>query len=173
VGKKRLFLASGILILSTVIISGCTHFNTESESGIQIGKQAPNFKLKDLYGHEVSLDQYKGRVVMLDFWATYCGPCRMTLPMIERLQKEFSSTVVLLTINLQDPKEEVTDFIYKLGLHSQVLLDETGSVGQTYGASSIPLEVLIDKQGVIRYVQMGFDPRTTMSRLRAEIERLR
>jgi thiol-disulfide isomerase/thioredoxin len=174
VGKKRLFLASGILILSVMMISGCSHFlPSGSESGVQVGQPAPNFKIPDLYGHEISLDQYKGKVVLLDFWATWCGPCRMALPVIERLQKEFPSTLVLLAINLQDRKEEVTDFIYKLGLTSQVLLDENGSVGQTYGAVSIPMEVLIDKQGVVRFVQMGFDPRTTISRLRAEIEQLR
>jgi thiol-disulfide isomerase/thioredoxin len=172
VGGKRLFLASGILILSTILISGCTN-PSDSEIGVQVGKPAPNFKLHDLYGHEVSLDQYKGRVVLLDFWATYCGPCRMTMPVIERLQKEYSSTLVLLTINLGDKKEEITDFLYKQGLNSQVLLDDNESTGKAYGATSIPLEVLIDKQGVVRFVQMGFDPRSTVPQLRALIEQLR
>ena len=173
VGKKKLFLASGILILSVMMISGCIHLPSGSESGVQVGQPAPNFKIPDLYGHEISLDQYKGKVVLLDFWATWCGPCRMALPVVERLQKEFPSTLILLAINLQDRKEEITDFIYKLGLTSQVLMDENGSVGQAYGAASIPMEVLIDKQGVVRFVQMGFDPRSTISRLRAEIEQLR
>jgi thiol-disulfide isomerase/thioredoxin len=173
VGKKGIFPVSGILILLTMMISGCIHLPSGSESGVQVGQPAPNFKIPDLYGHEVSLDQFKGRVVLLDFWATWCGPCRMALPVVERLQKEFPSTLVLLAINLQDRKEEITDFVYKLGLKSQVLLDENGSVGQAYGAVSIPMEVLIDKQGVVRFAQMGFDPRSTISRLRAEIEQLR
>jgi thiol-disulfide isomerase/thioredoxin len=157
-----------------MMISGCIHLPSGSESGVQVGQPAPNFKIPDLYGREVSLDQYKGRVVLLDFWATWCGPCRMAMPMVERLQNEFPSTLVLLAINQQDRKEEITDFIYKLGLNSQVLMDENGSVGKTYGAAvSIPIEVLIDKQGVVRFVQVGFDPRTTISRLRAEIEQLR
>jgi thiol-disulfide isomerase/thioredoxin len=173
VGKIRLFLASGVLVLLIMVISGCIHLSSESGSGVQVGQTAPNFKIPDLYGREISLDQYRGRVVLLDFWATWCGPCRIALPLVERLQKEFPSTLVLLAINLQDRKEEITDFVYKLSLSSQVLLDENGTVGKTYGAASIPLEVLIDKQGVVRSVQMGFDPRTTISRLRAEIEQLR
>jgi thiol-disulfide isomerase/thioredoxin len=171
VGKKRLFLASGILILSTMMISGCNP--SGSESRVQVGKPAPNFKLPDLHGREVSLDQYKGRVVMLDFWATWCGPCRMTMPIFEKLQKEFSSTLVLLTVNLEDPPKTVIDYVYNQGLNSQVLLDENGSVGKVYHAVSIPMQVLIDKQGIVRDVIQGFDPRSTVSRLRAEIEQLR
>jgi|WetSurMetagenome_2_1015567.scaffolds.fasta_scaffold458479_1 thiol-disulfide isomerase/thioredoxin len=170
---KGYFLALGILILSAMVTSGCSPFGSESGSAVEVGRPAPNFKLKDMDGHEVSLDQYKGRVVLLDFWATWCGPCRMTLPMFDRLQKEYASTLVLLAINLQDSKEEVKNFIYTQGFHSQVLLDESGSVGKTYGAASIPLEVLIDKEGIVRHVQMGFDPGSTMTKLRAEIEQLR
>jgi thiol-disulfide isomerase/thioredoxin len=173
VGKKKLFLTSGISILLLMMISGCSRLPSGSESGVQVGQPAPNFKLPDLYGHEISLDQYKGRVVLLDFWASWCGPCRIALPSVESLQKEFPSTLVFLAINLQDSKEEITDFVYKMGLKSQVLLDENGSVGKTYGAASIPLEVLIDKQGIVRFAQNGFDPRSTISHLRAQIEQLR
>jgi thiol-disulfide isomerase/thioredoxin len=173
VAKKRLFAFSGILIFSAMVISSCTRPPSESESALQIGQPAPKFKLPDLNGREVTLDQFKGRVVLLDFWATWCGPCRMTMPIMERLQKEYSSTLVLLAINLQDPKESVKEYIYKQGIKSQILLDEEGSVGEAYGTSSIPMSVLIDKQGIVRDVQMGFDPRSTISRLRSEIEQLR
>jgi thiol-disulfide isomerase/thioredoxin len=173
VEKMKLLPASGMFIVLIILMSGCSRFLSESEIGVQVGQPAPNFKLMDLHGQEVSLDQFKGRVVLLDFWATWCGPCRMTMPLVDRLQKEYSSSLVLLAVNLQDNKEEVEDFVYKLGLNSQVLLDEKGSVGQTYGAAAIPMEVLIDKQGVVRDVIRGFDPRTTMTRLRAEIEQLR
>jgi thiol-disulfide isomerase/thioredoxin len=173
VAKKRLFLVSAILILSAMIISSCSRPPSGSESGVQVGQPAPNFKLPDLHGREVSLDQYKGRLVLLDFWATWCGPCRMTMPLFERVQKEFSSTLVLLAINLQEPKDTVLDYVYKQGINPQVLLDEKGSVGETYGTVSIPMQVLIDKQGIVRNVQMGFDPRTTISQLRAQIEQLR
>jgi thiol-disulfide isomerase/thioredoxin len=171
VEKKILFMVSGILIVSTMMISGCSYF--PYDSGIEVGQPAPNFKLQDLYGREVSLDQYRGRVVLLDFWATWCGPCRMSMPLLERLQKEFPSTLILLAINLQDTKDEVKDFVYKMGLKSQILLDEDGTVGQTYGAGTIPLEVLIDKEGIVRFAQNGFDPGSTIAKLRAQIEQLR
>jgi thiol-disulfide isomerase/thioredoxin len=173
VAKNRLFLVSGILIFSAMMISGCSRPPSESESSVQVGQPAPKFKLRDLNGKEITLDQYKGRVVLLDFWATWCNPCRMTMPIFERLQKEYSSTLVLLAINLQEPKETVQEYVYSQGIHSQVLLDEEGSVGMAYGTESIPMEVLVDKQGIVRQVHMGYDPRSTISKLRAEIEQLR
>jgi thiol-disulfide isomerase/thioredoxin len=174
VAKKRVYPVSVILALYIIMmVFGCSNPPSESESAVQVGKPAPSFKLPDLNGREISLDQYKGRVVMLDFWATWCGPCRMTMPLFERLQKEFSSTLVLVAINLQEPKNTVLDYVYKQGLNSQVLLDERGTVGEIYGTASIPMQVLIDKQGIVRDVINGFNPSSTISRLRAEIEHLR
>ena len=109
---------------------------------------------------------------MLDFWATWCSPCRMTMPMIENLQKEYASSMVLLTINLQEPKDVVGDYVWKQGIQSQVLLDEDGSVAEAYGTISIPMQIIIDKQGIVRFIQSGFNA-STLSQLRAQIEQLR
>jgi len=171
VAKIRGLIVACCFILSALAISGCVR-RPQHETLLEIGQPAPAFRLQDINGQEVTLDQFKGRVVMLDFWATWCGPCRMTMPLLEGLAKEYASTMVLLAINLQDPKEVVKEYIWKQGIHSQVLLDEDGSVGALYGAESIPMEVLIDKEGIVRHVQMGFGP-NTLSQFRAEIERLR
>jgi len=138
---------------------------------VQIGRAAPAFKLPDLSGQEVSLDQYKGRVVMLDFWATWCGPCRMTMPLLETLQKEYAGNLILLAVNLQEPKDAVRDYVRAQNIHSRVLLDREGSVGEVYGTDSIPMQILIDKQGIVRHVQVGYGPGVA-SKLRSEIEKL-
>jgi thiol-disulfide isomerase/thioredoxin len=172
VTAKKSLVASAILILSAIMLSSCARPPSEPEEMLQIGRAAPNFKLPALNGGEVSLDQYRGRIVMLDFWATWCGPCRMTMPLLERLQKEYPDNLVLLAINLQEPKDIVLDYVRKQGIHSRVLLDEQGSVGEIYGTGSIPMHVLVDKDGIVRHVQIGFNPRMS-SQLRAEIEKLR
>jgi len=171
VAKTRLLIVAWILIVSALMLAGCVR-QPRSEYAVDIGQPAPQFKLLDLTGREVTLDQFKGRVVMLDFWATWCNPCRMTMPLLEKLQQEYASTLVLLAINLQEPKDAVKEYVWKQGLRSQVLLDEEGSVGALYGAESIPMEVIIDKEGIVRHVQMGFGP-NTLSQLRAEVKRLR
>jgi thiol-disulfide isomerase/thioredoxin len=172
VTKKRMLALIGIFIFLSMLFSSCTRHPSESEATVQIGLPAPNFKLPDLNGKEISLDQFKGRVVVLDFWATWCGPCRMTMPLMENLQKEYKSSMALLAIDLQESKDVVGDYVLQQGIHSQVLLDEKGSVGAAYGTDALPTQIIIDKEGIVRRVQAGFGPKT-LSQLRAEIERLR
>ncbi len=139
---------------------------------LEVGQPAPAFKLPDLNGNQVSLEQFKGRVVLLDFWATWCGPCRMSMPQLERLQAQFPSDLALLAINLEEPRDQVDSYVKQQNLHSRVLLDEQGEVGRVYRSSAIPMQVLIDKAGVIRHVQMGFSPRMG-EMLREKVEQLR
>ncbi len=163
-------LAIAFLIASALLLTGCAR---PSETGtVEIGRPAPPFKLPDLNGREISLSQFKGKVVMLDFWATWCGPCRMTMPLLEKLQKEYPSNMVLLAINLQETPGAVREYMREQNVNSQVLLDEQGSVGEAYGSAQIPMQVLVDKAGIVRFIQIGFDPRMT-ARLRGEIEKLR
>jgi thiol-disulfide isomerase/thioredoxin len=172
VTTKKVLLICVALVSAAVLLSRCTRPASEPGAAVQIGQAAPKFKLPDLKGREFALDQYKGKVVLLDFWATWCGPCRMTMPLLEKLQHEFPNDLTLLAINLQDPEDVVRDYIRENNISSQVLLDKEGSVGQTYGTDSIPMQILIDKNGITRYVQLGFNPRMA-SVLRAEIEKLR
>jgi thiol-disulfide isomerase/thioredoxin len=172
VAKRSVFAVCIVLCISAMVFSGCALRPPESEPALEIGQQAPGFKLSDLTGQQVSLDQFKGKIVMLDFWATWCGPCRMTMPIVENLQKEYPDAMVLLTINLQESRDSVRDYIRAQGIHSRVLLDEDGAVGAKYGAESIPLQILIDKQGVVRFAMAGYGPRLA-SRLRSEINKLR
>jgi thiol-disulfide isomerase/thioredoxin len=172
VAKKRILAACVILIFSAIVLSDCARRRSESVTGIEIGSPAPNFQLPDLTGKEVTLNQYKGKIVLLDFWATWCVPCRMTMPLLEKLQKEYSDVMVQVAVNLEEPKNVVRDYVQAHGIHALVLLDEDGSVGQAYEVEGIPRQVLIDKNGVVRYIQTGFDSRMA-SLFRTEIQKLR
>jgi thiol-disulfide isomerase/thioredoxin len=170
--KLKIFpVAAAIAICSALLVSGCMRPSTEAPA-LDVGNPAPAFKLPDLNGRQVSLDQYKGKVVLLDFWATWCNPCRISMPLLEQLQKEYPNNLVLLTVNLQDPRDDVREFMRQQHLNAQVLLDEQGDVGRVYGSTQIPMQVLIDKEGIVRDVRIGFNA-GTVSQLRAEIERLR
>ena len=170
--QKRVLAACVILGFSAIMLCDCTRPPSESGTTAQIGRAAPDFKLSDLSGQEISLTQFRGKIVLLDFWATWCGPCRMTMPLLENLQKEYSGVMVQLAVNLEEPKDLVQDYVKSQGIRAQVLLDEQGSVAQAYGAEAIPRQVLIDKKGVVQYIQTGFSPAMS-SQLRAEIEKLR
>ena len=96
----------------------------------------------------------------------------MTMPILETIQKEYPNDLTLLAVNLQEPRDVVRDYVKAQSIHARVLLDEIGTVGETYGSESIPMQVLIDKQGIVRHIQIGFGVNTA-SQLRQEINKLR
>jgi thiol-disulfide isomerase/thioredoxin len=165
--KKGFILYAILLITATAVIT-CTP--GRQDKAPHYGK-APHFKLRNLAGKEVSLDQFRGKIVLLDFWATWCGPCQLTMPLLERLQKEYPKSMTLLAINVGESADTVRNYVRLQNVDSEVLLDEDSAVGAEYGASGIPFQVLIDKEGVIRSARAGLGP-DTISQLRAQIQKL-
>jgi thiol-disulfide isomerase/thioredoxin len=170
--SKKIIAACALIILAAVMLAKCTLPPPGTPAKARVGSAAPEFKLPDLNGQQVSLDQYRGKVVILDFWASWCGPCRMTMPILEALQKEYPGDLALLAINLQESRDIVRDYVLRQNVHSKVLLDEQGSVGATYGTEAIPLHILLDKKGIVRHIQVGFNP-SMATQLRAMIEKYR
>ena len=113
------------------------------------GSRAANFSLKTLEGEPVALEQTRGKVVVLDFWATWCPPCREELPSIEKLRGEFADQVQFFGIN-DEESSTVKDFLRKNSHGMAVLMDGKRLVHRQYGVSSIPTLLIIDRQGVVR-----------------------
>ena len=134
----------------------------ESEaSKALLGKPAPTFTLKGLDGKEVALSDLKGSVVVLDFWATWCGPCVMSLPKIDQLYKDKNGDgLKVFAVNQQEETELVQGFIKSKGLSLPVLLDSDGKVSGKYKADAIPETVVIGKDGTVRKVLVGAYPGT-------------
>jgi thiol-disulfide isomerase/thioredoxin len=160
-----------LLFLALISFSQCTRPPEPGTGPAEVDQPAPPFILANLGGQDISLDQYRGKIVMLDFWATWCGPCRMTMPILEKLQKEYRDDLTLLAINIQESPELVEPYVRKQNIKSTVLLDRRGSVSAAYGSNSIPMHVLIDRQGVIRHIQVGYGANME-AQLRAEINKL-
>jgi peroxiredoxin/outer membrane lipoprotein-sorting protein len=114
------------------------------------GKPMIDFALKDLAGRTRKLSEFKGKVVLVDFWATWCGPCRIEMPNIQKLyRKHRAKGLVVLAVNVREEPATVTGFLKKNQYTFPVLLDAEGAVAQQYGASSIPTLVVIDRKGMI------------------------
>ena len=121
--------------------------------------QAPDFTLKDLSGKHVTLSDYRGRIVIIDFWATWCGPCIQSMPMIDRVANRHSKAVKVLSVNQQERSEKVAEFARtKLSKAPHILLDEVGEVSRAYRVYGIPMIFVIDKEGVVRQRLTGFRP---------------
>lgn len=121
-----------------------------------VGKVAPDFKLKDLDGKEVKLSDLKGSVVLLDFWATWCGPCRASLPHLDEIYKELKEKgLKAYAVDLREKEDTIKPFIEKTELSIPVLMDEDGKVAKSFGVSGIPQTVVIGKDGKIKKIVVG------------------
>ena len=121
------------------------------------GERAANFTLKTLDGEPVALANLQGKVVVLDFWATWCGPCRTELPLIEKLRAEFGDAVEFYGVNDEDTST-VKKFVKEKDLHMPVLLDSRREVHARYGVRAIPTLLIIGPDGVIRQHLIGSRP---------------
>ncbi len=127
------------------------------QPSVKKGNPAPDFRLSDLNGQEVALSQFRGKVVFLNFWATWCPPCIEEIPSINALQKKVQSNdFVILTVNIdQTGRENIKKFVDSRGLEFRVLLDPKSDVSAgKYGISGVPETFLIDRNGIVieRYI---------------------
>jgi thiol-disulfide isomerase/thioredoxin len=137
-----------------------------------LDKPAPDVTLHPIGGEGVALADLKGKVVVLDFWATWCKPCVMALPLVAEVAKEMAdSDVVFYAVNQRESPSLIESFLDQQSLDIPVALDKNGSTGRAFGVGSIPHSVIIDKKGIVRKVHVGFGPGMGKM-LKAEIEEL-
>ena len=120
------------------------------------GTKFMDFELESLDGGWVRLSTLKGFVVFLNFWATWCPPCRQEMPSMERLESRYSSRGVrIVAVDLQESRRDVEAFVKELGLSFQVLLDPLGEVGATYGVRGLPTTYIISRDGFVVAGRVG------------------
>lgn len=135
------------------------HFRRLSLEKPKKNTAAPDFTLVDLGGRRMSLKQFHGKVVFLNFWATWCGPCREEMPMMEALHRKYKDRgLAVVAVNFREDKASVQHFFDELGLTFQGLLDPHGEVSGSYGAFSLPLTYLIDRDGRFVGKAVGIRP---------------
>lgn len=116
----------------------------------KLGKRitAPEFVLEDLSGKAIGLKELRGKVIFLNFWATWCIPCRQEMPAMEKLHREFSNRgLKVVAVNYRETKEEVRKFVDELGLTFTILLDKDGKVSEQYGVWALPISYFVNRQG--------------------------
>lgn len=128
------------------------------ETGIQKGQQAPDFQLADLDGNTYALSELQGKIVFVNFWATWCPPCRVEMPHMQRVYEEHGEDVVMLGVNLTPTEvnhDIVRTFISDQGLTFPIVLDEEGKVQDRYRVVTYPTTYVLDREGVIQNIYRG------------------
>lgn len=130
--------------------------NPEIAEGLEKGEMAPNFELEKMDGEKVKLSDYRGEKVMLNFWATWCPPCRAEVPDMQKLHE--NKDVTILAVNLLGQEsgiDPVEEFLEDYGVTFNVLLDEDLVVAEKYGIQPVPTTYMIDTEGVIQNMAFG------------------
>ena len=123
------------------------------------GQSAPDFALKSSSGENLRLSEYRGNVVMVNFWATWCGPCRQEMPLLDELYSRYQRVgFSLLGVNIDDNQSKAMNMVSELGLCFPVLFDSRKEVSMLYEVDAMPVTILIDREGTVRYVHHGYKP---------------
>jgi len=126
--------------------------------GPSVSQLAPEFTLTTLEGKEVSLEDYRGKLVLLNFWASWCIPCKAEMPLIQEVYEKYQDRgLVVLGMNMTDldQREDAEKFVEETGVTFPILLDDSGSVSEAYRVISVPTSFFIDPSGVVRNFQLG------------------
>ncbi|NLD05961.1 MAG: TlpA family protein disulfide reductase [Synergistaceae bacterium] len=166
--KKTLFsfLAAAMIVLSL----------TQIAFALELGSPARDFELADLNGKSVKLSDYKGKTVVINFWATWCPPCKKEMPDFDLLDKELKKTndTVLLAVNMtdgkRDTKSKVESFIRENNYGMSVLLDTEGNAAKLYDIKWLPTTVVVDRKGKLHWQIFGETTKETVLKVIKEIK---
>jgi cytochrome c biogenesis protein CcmG/thiol:disulfide interchange protein DsbE len=152
----KILLVTLALLTPALLIPGCA---SSSSSAATVGQPAPAFTLSDIDGNSISLTDFAGKPVLINFWNTGCPPCRDEIPYLQQVYDENIGTeLVMLTINIGESADTVKDFFQDRNLSLPVLFDTDITVARTYGVLGIPTTFFIDKEGIIRAKVIGAFP---------------
>ncbi len=151
-----LFTAQGCAPSGQDVRNGQETGQRELPPAPKVGRLAPDFTLLDLEGNSVTLSDFRGKTVFINFWATWCPPCRAEMPEIEAVyQKYKDKDVVVIGVDLLEDADIVRQYVEKGGFSWIFVFDTTGEVADKYAITAIPSSFFVDKEGVIQAVNIG------------------
>jgi peroxiredoxin len=126
-------------------------------AALDIGQLAPDFTLKSTQGENVNLSEQRGQIIVVNFWASWCGPCRKEMPMLESLHNKYNNLgVSVWGINVEQENQAGKDFLADLNLSFPIFFDSSNKIAANYQVEAMPTTVIIDRNGQVRHVFRGY-----------------
>jgi peroxiredoxin len=126
---------------------------------VTVQDSAPDFTLKSLEGTNLRLEEYRGQVVLINFWASWCGPCRQDMPLLDRQHQRYVDPgFAVHGVNVEGEEAPARDLINKIPVTFPVLIDAGQLVSELYKLEAMPSTVVVDRDGVVRYIHRGYKP---------------
>lgn len=149
-----MIVAIGFVAMQPENLPGAEPSKPPVETGVTVGKTLPGFTLAALDGKQVKVAS-SGQFIVLNFWATWCPPCRQEMPELDKFAQKYSGKVLFYAVNIQESAEKAAEFMTQNKYTMNVLLDKDGEVAKTFRINAIPTTLVVDKQGVIKYRKSG------------------
>lgn len=161
-----------IALIGLLVLTGCELSSMDIEAagqgsndavGIKVGEVAPDFTLTDLDGNQVSLSDLRGKTVLINFWATWCPPCRKEMPDIESLYQQYrDQDFVVLGVDIAESADNVRRFVKKGGFSWTFVIDSDYTTSVNYRIRAIPSSFFVDEEGVVKAAHVGYMNKRTM-----------
>jgi thiol-disulfide isomerase/thioredoxin len=133
--------------------------STTPPAALAMGAAAPTFQLDSMAGNKVNLSDLRGKVVLLNFWASWCGPCRKEMPILEQLHKQYQSKgVTLVGVNVEPDSQDALKWLKVTPVSFPILFDRDSSVSKLYQVEGMPNTVILDRKGKVRFIHRGYKP---------------
>ncbi len=145
----------GAVLLAGALAAGIA--GAAVNAPLAIGTPAPAFRLGSADGRAVELARLRGKVVMINFWASWCGPCRKEMPILEQLNRQYRSKgLALIGVNVEPDSRVALDWLKATPVSFPILFDSDSTVSKLYQVAGMPNTVILDRQGTVRYIHRGY-----------------
>ncbi|MFO7602610.1 MAG: TlpA disulfide reductase family protein [Gammaproteobacteria bacterium] len=151
----RIIWKQSWLVIAVVLLT----FTTGSQAAQALKGPATDFTLKSRDGKNIKLSELRGQVVMINFWASWCGPCRQEMPLLEDIHNKYSALgFTLLGVNVEEDSSKANAYLRDVSVTFPILYDTKNSVSKAYNISAMPSTVMVDRDGNLRYLHHGYKP---------------
>jgi peroxiredoxin len=150
--NKQRFYRVLTKVITIVLVS-----SSLNAAALDLGQAAPDFTLKNTQGENVNLVEQRGQIIVINFWASWCGPCRKEMPMLQTLSNKYESLgVSVWGINVEQENQAGKDFLAGLNLTFPIFFDSTNQIAANYQVEAMPTTVIVDRSGQVRHIFRGY-----------------